>query len=262
MKKIIVCLLFLLPLKLQALKIAALMPSHAEIICSIGMCGDLIAVGSYCDWPKELESKPKAGDYFKPDLEKLYSLKPDLVFLPVSLNSTAASDLKKIGLKVIEIEPEKNIGDICFTAKKIASYAGRDREAEKFCLKLNLEISKFKPKKRKKIFYEIDSGFWTAGGESFLSDVLSKAGGRNIFEARKENYFKVSWETVIKENPDIIISNYSKPEYFYSLPLADKVSAVKNKKVFLLEKNHRDILVRPGPRIPRAVKKLSEMIDE
>ncbi len=262
MKKILPLILLVIPIEISAGGLAVFMPSHAEIICELGACGEIAAVGAYCDWPLEIRGKQKIGDYFRPDLEKIYSLKPDIVFLTSSANSTAASDLRKLNLRVEELEPEKNLKDICFTAMRIGKIIGRIEEAEIFCAKLKKDFSSLKPKTRKKVFFEIDSGLWTSGGGSFLNEMLKKAGLENVFSSRKESYFKVSWEAVLKENPDIIISNYSKPEYFYSLPMSSKVKAAAERKIFILDKDLRDMLVRPGPRSPYAARSLMELVNE
>lgn len=262
MRKIFLLIILAVPLEIRASRLVVLMPSHVEIICELKACDEIIAVGSYCDWPPEISKKQKIGDYFRPNLEKIYSIKPDVIFLTRSTNSTAARDLRKLNLKVEELEPEKSLDDICLTAKRIGKIIGRVRESKAFCAKLKKEFSSTKPGRRKKVFFEIDSGFWTLGGESFIDEILKKAGLENIFSSRKESYFKVSWEAILKENPDVIISNHSKPEYFYSLPLSSRLKAVSNKKVFILDKDLTNTLVRPGPRSPYAVRKLMELINE
>lgn len=260
MKKLIAILILIPEISLHALKAVVLMPSHAEIACALGAGQDIAAVGSYCDWPAELAQKPKVGDYFKPDLEKIYSIKPDFVLLSFSANSNTAADMRKLGLKVVELPPERDLSGLYSNTISIAELFGRKKQGEILIKKIKKDLPTSQRKKLKKVFFEIDSGFWTAGRDSFLNALLKKAGGENVFAVRSESYFKVSWESLLAANPDVIISNYSQPDFFMKLPLAEKVSAVKNKKVFKLPPYLRDMLVRPGPRTPQAVRELAELI--
>lgn len=260
MKKLLFLLLIIPEISLYALKAVVFMPSHAEIACEIGACHEIAAVGAYCDWPAELEKKEKVGDYFKPNIEKIYSIKPDFVLLGYSANSTTAPDIRKLGIKVIELEPEKNFSDLYRNIIIISDSFNRHAEGKDLVKKIKKSLNHKRKNKLKKVFFEIDSGFWTAGSESFINSEIELAGGKNIFSDRKESYFKVSWETIVSMNPEVIISNHSEPSYFKSLPLSQKIDAVKNGKVFKLSPSLRDMLVRPGPRTPKAVKELAEII--
>ncbi len=261
MKKLLFLLLTISEISLYALKAVVFMPSHAEIACELGACSEIVAVGAYCNWPLELNKKEKVGDYFKPNIEKIYSIKPDFVLLGYSANSTTSSDLRKLGIKTIELDAEKNFDDLYKNILSISYLFNRHVEGKNLVKKIKKSLKYKKKKKLKKVFFEIDSGFWTAGRESFINAEIEKAGGRNIFSDRKESYFKVSWETILSMNPEIIISNHSDPSYFKSLPLSENVEAVKNGKVFKLSQSLRDMLVRPGPRTPEAVKELAKIIE-
>ena len=63
----------------QARRVVSLMPSYTEIVFALGAGGELAGVSNFCDWPPEAAKIEKTGDYLRPNVEKVYSLKPDVV---------------------------------------------------------------------------------------------------------------------------------------------------------------------------------------
>ena len=246
---------------IYALRVVSLMPSYSEIICDLGFKNSLVGVSSYSNWPQELSSVEKVGDYYKPDIEKIYALKPDMVFSGKFENSDINDKLKKLGLKVIEIKPEEKIEDI-YDSVKIISKALNSNQGNKIISKMKLEIKKIKKNKRKKsVFFEIDQPLWTFANKSFINDILSLAGGKNIFSEINDSYFKTSVEEIVRRNPNIIITN-GEEKFFYENAIFSEVSAVQKKKVYKLSEKQRDLISRPVPRITEIIKEMSVIINE
>lgn len=263
MKKVLFLSLFFISINLHALRVISLMPSYTEIIFYLKAEKDLVGVNSFSNWPAEVSRITKVGDYYKPDIEKIYALKPDIIFTG---NWETLNFGEKIGkkIKIVYIPNEKKIDDIEKTIEIIAQNLNRKKEGKILIEKFRKEISSLKSdnKKSEKVFIELDSGFWTCGKNSFINDVIEISGGKNIFSDVEKDYFKVSWESVLNKNPDIIISLNTPAEYFYKLALSDKISAIKNRKVYKLTEEERDIISRPSPRITLIIKKLKTIFYE
>jgi len=236
------------------------MPSYTEIIFELGLQDQLVGVSSYSNWPAGTQKIEKVGNYYKPDIEKIYSLSPDIIFTGKWENLPLKEDFFKSKCKIIYIPQEKNVQDIYSTIKIISENLGKYKEGKKLIQKMKKQISDLKlHKTEKKVFIEIDLPLWTAGKNSFIDNVINFAGGENIFGNINNDYFKVNWENIVEMNPDIIISLVNESEYFYKLPLSYKINAIKRNKVYKLSEEQRDIISRPSPRIVKIIKELNEI---
>jgi ABC-type hemin transport system substrate-binding protein len=61
--------------------VISLVPALTEMVFAIGAGDRLVAVSSYDDDPPEVRSLPKVGALIDPDVERIITLRPDLVLL-------------------------------------------------------------------------------------------------------------------------------------------------------------------------------------
>jgi len=108
------------------------------------------------------------------------------------------------------------------------------------------------------VYVELSGQFWTAGNASFISDVIKKAGGHNIFSDVKTPYFQTAWETVINRNPDIIISFSSHKAEITKRQGASALTAVRNSAI--IDDLNVDVFSRPSPKITESIKELSRRL--
>ena len=78
-------------------------PTITEIISSLGKEDLIVGVTNFCNYPKSACSKTKIGSALTPDMEKILSLRPDIIFTPRMQNSKVESKGKKLGLKLINL---------------------------------------------------------------------------------------------------------------------------------------------------------------
>jgi len=232
----------------KGLRIISLMPSYTEIIFALGMGADLVGISNYCDYPPATEKIEKVGDYLRPNLEKIYSLKPDIVFVSEWKDSVFLKNLEKLGIKTVQIKNEKSVEDIFRTIEIISFQIKKGEEGLNLIEKMRRKIKSFDENKGKKSLYiEIDRGQWTVGKESFINDIVSRAQGENIFADVTAGYFQVPWEMVVERNPDIVILFRESKSEFLKRPLAKKIKAAKNGKI--ITDIDIDCLSRPSPRV-------------
>ena len=60
-------------------RIVSLAPNLTEILFELGLGDQIVGVTNYCTYPPEALEKEKVGGFINPNLEKIVSLKPDLV---------------------------------------------------------------------------------------------------------------------------------------------------------------------------------------
>ena len=78
-------------------RIISLAPNVTEILFALGLENRVAGVTSYCDFPEAAKAKEKIGDTRQPNLEKIISLKPDLVVIYVS-QTDLIGRLQRVGV--------------------------------------------------------------------------------------------------------------------------------------------------------------------
>ncbi|HEY5525391.1 MAG TPA: ABC transporter substrate-binding protein, partial [Clostridium sp.] len=101
------------------------------------------------------------------------------------------------------------------------------------------------------------TGDYTATGDTFISEMLSIAGGKNI--AQDATGWKYSLEKVIENDPEVIIisKNFVMKDQFMATDGYKELSAVKNNKVFEIDDN---LVNRQGPRIAEGVEAFAKIL--
>src|SRR5262249_29656872 len=87
-------------------RFVSLAPSVTEILFALGLGDSVVGVTTYCDYPPEAASKEKVGDTQRPNLEKILSLKPDLVIVSTASQLEEFMDsLERLGVPVYVNNP-------------------------------------------------------------------------------------------------------------------------------------------------------------
>lgn len=249
-------------------RIISLAPSVTEIIYAIGAESKLVGVDSYSNYPQALINSIKAGiiqqvgGIVDPSLEKIASLKPDLIITGLQMQNKLISTLEAKGFKVIGLGAN-SISDVYNGIIIVGKALNKINEAESLVKSMKLRINLIKQKienvPKVKVYYEVwyDPLISVAKG-SFIHEVIEAAGGENIFKDAKNPYPVVSVEAIIELNPDVIVLGTHSPNYPHPANRTgwSVISAVKNKRVYFIDP---DIINRSGPRVVDAVEMLAKM---
>lgn len=260
MAKALFLLLLLLPAgQARALRAVSLLPSYTEIIFELGAGGDLAGVSNFCDYPPEAAKLEKAGDYLRPNIEKVYSLKPDIVFTGDWARGVR-KQLRSLKVKVAALPEEKKVSDTFSTIRRIAAELGRKAEGEALAARLEKRLRALPPPPGRplRVYVEVDAGRWTTGSESFVSDAVAAAGGQNAFGRERRGYFQATWEEVLLLDPEAVILLAGTREEFLSRPMAADMSAAKAGRV--ITELNRDAFTRPGPRLFGEIERLRALL--
>ncbi|MHB0911849.1 MAG: ABC transporter substrate-binding protein [Armatimonadota bacterium] len=237
-------------------RIISLSPAVTEVLFAIGAGGRVIADTNYCDYPAEAAKLPKVGGYFDPNAEKIVSLSPDLVIGQASACRSTLDHLASLGIGVIAVEP-KDLQGVSDTVRLIGRAVGADGEALASSLDARRRAVNERAKRHKdrpKVLFLFDTeSLFTAGGGSYIGDLIRRAGGENIAADIRSPWPEISMEKVVAENPEVIviggrhgsleIENVSR---LTSDPRWRSVAAVKNRRIYVL---NDDTLSLPGPRL-------------
>lgn len=192
-------------------RIVSLAPSITESLYQLKAQDNLIAVTSFCNYPPQAKTKEIIGTLLNPNIEKIYSLSPDLILAVEGTNRPQPIEkLKSLGLKVVVFEEGGSIEDIMKNFILLGELTGRKKEAESIAQEVREEIKfisgKIKDAPRKKVFWQVSANpLMAAGQNSFANEIIKYAGGENIVSPSAADYPHLSYEEVIKKNPDVII---------------------------------------------------------
>jgi len=246
-------------------RIISCMPSITEMLFDLGLGKNIVGVTENCDYPKEAKKIEKVGRV-KMNLEKVISLKPDLI---VMLGSAQLDDIKKFrkfGLPVFVIDPE-DVEGIMYSYTKLGIVTGRPHAAYQINERIqrSLKWTEVQIKKAEKepptVFIEIiHKPLMTASKDTLVNNIIELAGGKNIAYWVKGKYPEYSMEKLIKKDPDVIIipeQNIKNEDVIYNDSRWQKLSAVKNKRVLFID---ADIISRPTERVKGAIYKIAEFM--
>lgn len=255
----------------KPVRIISLAPSNTEILFALGLNDSIIGVTDYCDYPEAAKEKTRVAGYSTPDLEKLVSLQPDLVLAESNHEKTVLPALERLGLPVY-VSWAYRVETILKEISDIGRLTGKTGQAEKLISAMNLKInsvvditSKMTDKQKLRVLYlNWNNPLWTMGANTYINDVISKAGGINIFEKDFEKSRAVSLESVISKNPQLIfISGMGTTGDVVYKAVKDEVrlysvDAVINNRIYKI--SNADYIERPGPRVVEGLVEIAGMI--
>lgn len=242
--------------------IVVLSPELAEIVCSIGAEDNIIGITQECDYPITLQQKEIIGSFSAPNIEKIIFLEPDAVLLTGMEQEIFRHKLQDLNITVHQFFPS-TLNALYETISKLGDFLHKAEEADSLIQYMQSSIEEIqKPKEAPTIYIEIyNKPLMTASSDSFVGDVILKAGLKNIFPVLPREYCSVSAEKVVELNPDIILITYpnvNKEDIKERLGW-NIISAVKNDKVFTTGDIDPDIILRAGPRIVHGIRALSQL---
>jgi len=242
-------------------------PEIAEIFSQIADQKLILGVAEECNYPESLKSKPKVGNFGQINLESIIKLNPKYVLCSSLEQKAIAEELTKVGIEVVVFYPKK-VTDIIDITRQIGILTNNKPKADSLANNLSdflNHLSKSQILQKKNVFVEIyNEPIMSTSDSSFVGELISYAGAKNIFPVLERDYCRVKNEDVIKANPDVIIITYPgmTKEMIKQRKGWENINAVKNDKILTVEDLNPDLLLRATPRSIYAITKLREKIYE
>jgi iron complex transport system substrate-binding protein len=248
--------------------VVSLAPSLTEMMFAIGAGKQLVGRTSACDWPLEAKNVPVAGAFGRPSLEVLAALQPDLVIDVDLEEKNAGEKINDLGIRKETIRcrvPD----DIPSALRLLGKLTGHARKADSLALTIEKGLDEYRRKaasspSKKRVYLEIwDDPLWTGGKGSYVSSLIAYAGGKNIGDAVDKEYFEISQEWIISQNPDVIACMYMSKYYSAAGKVIDRpgwrnITAVKENRVY--DRFDNNIFLRPGPRVLEGIGELDMLL--
>ncbi|WP_430542658.1 ABC transporter substrate-binding protein [Streptomyces iconiensis] len=264
---------------------AVTMNQHVtEIMLALGL-EDRMAGTAYLD-DKIVPRYKNAYDKVKvlakkyPSKETLLAANPDFVYGGYSSAFDKTEGRERAALKESGVATRLNIegcrkdigiGSLHKEIREVARTFGVPERAEALLKKQDRQLAataeRLKGVKKPSVFvYDSgDSSAFTAGGTGIGNDIISRAGGRNVFSDLDKTFADVSWEKVVERKPEVIVVyDYggtpvkAKKKRLLNDPALADVPAIKHKRFAVLPLSSAVL----GPRVPDAVDALARQLHQ
>lgn len=257
-------------LSVPARRIVSLAPSVTETLFAIGADPLIVGVSKHCDYPVAAKLKQRVGDFNEPDLERVRAAAPEVVLFTEYAKPADLAALQGFGITGLVL-PARSVADVVSSIATLGALSGRGEVADTLAAEIAAAVQRIDQRlaglsadERPRVYVEVDGpeSLYGVGPGSFMDDIVSLAGGRNVFSNRSAAYFAVAPEDVVKADPEVILIDYP---FQYKAGLAkrpgwDAIAAVRQGRVY--DGTDYDIILfnRPGPRIARALLEVSRLL--
>lgn len=249
-------------------RIISLSPSNTEVAFALGLADRIVGVTEYCNYPPEALEKDIIGGFSNPSIEKIVELEPELI-LASTIHEEEVPRLEALGIPVLVVESSTLI-ELYASMSLIAEVTGVTANGEALIASMQSRIqaveavlSDIDTDDKMLVYYEVYSDpLMSAGRGAFINEIISLAGGVNIFGDLDENYPQISAEVVAERQPDIILF----PDYHGTADLVlegmatrpgwESLPAVRESRVYAISD---DTFARPGPRVVDAVEEAARI---
>lgn len=195
----------------EPLRVVSLAPSMTEIMLELQADDLLVGVLDGGERPNALRDLPSVGRQGQLNMERLLSLRPDLLLLwPGSVPPAQREQLKRLGITTFSAEPH-DLDQLIEQIAAIGERVGRAEQGQQYARALRERLRQLRQQYRRdeplQVFYQVwDRPLYTLGGRQVVSDALAVCGARNVFADLSQPAPQVSVESVLLRNPQVILA--------------------------------------------------------
>ncbi len=250
-----------------AKRIISLAPNITEMVYAAGAGEHLVGAVDFSDYPVAAHKLPRVGSYARVDIEAIVALKPDLVLAWESGTPPASvAQLRKLKIPVFVVEP-KRIADVARDIERYGQLAGTDAIAKTSAADFRERHERLKNRYAGKppvrMFYQVwDEPLMTVNGKQVISDVIRLCGGKNVYAELPAIAPTVSVESVLAENPDVIVAGgmgASSAAWLDQWRRWPRLNATAKNQLFFIDPN---LLQRHTPRLLDGAEQLCARLEQ
>lgn len=253
-------------LERPARRIVSLAPHVTELLFAAGAGERIVGAVDYSDYPAAARRIPRVGNNHQLDLERIVTLKPDLIVVWLHGNAQRQLDkLLQLGIPVFYNEPHR-LGDIARAIEQMGELAGTAtvarRAADDFTAQATALRTRYAGRPIVRVFYQIwEKPLMTVNGDHLISDVIRLCGGQNVFADLAPLVPTISTEAVLEANPEAIgtaIIDGSAQNGLGAWKKWPRLTAAARDNFFYIP---TDFISRHAPRILEGTRLMCEALD-
>lgn len=256
------------PGKTGGLRLVSTAPNLTECVFAIGAGDCLVGRTESCDYPPEAARLPAVGGFGTPSLEPLLAVRPTHVLETVLAEASVSRRLAELRIPVVHISCSR-LQDIPGALQKLGALTGHESRAKQLADQIEAGLTAARSaaaaqadRPRVALLFAPDTPI-TAGRHAFISELLDLAGGDNIGSSSDIDYYHVSLEWLLQQNPDMILCLFDTPEkdlraLFASQTGWKALDAVRQGRVYSVP--DLNTASRPGPRVLDGLAQLKQVL--
>ena len=254
-------------------RIVSIIPAVTEMIFAIGEGSRVIGVSSYDHFPPQVERLDRVGGLLDPNVEKILSLKPDLVIV-YATQAELKARLARASIPYYSYE-HRELADVMQTIRAIGARIGATPAANRLASDMEQQLDDVRrsvarlPKPKTLLVLGREPGSLrrinVSGGYGFLHDMLVTAGGANAFGDVKQQSIDATTEMILGRQPEVILElRYGQQPAAAAIAREIRdwdaiasLPAVRSHRVYILS---GDEFVVPGPRLVDATRRFADTL--
>jgi iron complex transport system substrate-binding protein len=246
-------------------RIISLAPSVTETIYALGAQDRLVADTDVCNYPAAAQKLPKIGGPFTPNLEVIFSLKPDLVVVAAdSGNRKETADALDLLHVPTYATYAKTVDDVLASISKLGDVLGVAEQGRTLSESLRARLQDLHHRLEnvsptRVLFVVWQEPLMSIGQETYIADAMRHAGAESVVQT-KQDWPHVSWEEVVRLQPAYLVFASAHPEEITAmiagvrnLPGWRDLKAVEENKIVIVS----DAINLPAPRLVDAIEELA-----
>lgn len=246
-------------------RVITMIPSITETVCALGACDRLVATDRYSNWPEPVRALPKAGGLDDPTIELIVSLKPDLVLISGSQRITER--LQELGLVSFALNTQ-SYADALHAVDAIGQLLGLTQRAAELKAAIERRVQSIGERAISRqrgagpsVYFEVDRTPYAAGPQSFIGEMLTRLGARNIVTPELGAYPQLNPEYVVRQDPDIIFIERADVPSLTGRPGWSRMRAVREGRLCSFSEAVNDTIVRAGPRVADGMQAMADCLE-
>ncbi|HQV12925.1 MAG TPA: cobalamin-binding protein, partial [Nitrospira sp.] len=247
-------------------RVVSLAPSITEMLFALGLDEQVVGVTDFCNFPAAATAKPKVG-YSNPNLESLLALRPELIVAPREFHrANVLAKLEELKIPVLLLEAT-SLEQVFAHIHTLGRIFDRSTAAHALTAEMRQQMAEISRRTeglpRTRVLYVINSQpLITVGPGSYIHQMIGLAGGTNIASEAATAYPRLTMETVLKEDPEILIFPRGSVE---TVPRSEQETWRRWTTLTAVQQNRlrevsADALNRPGPRVMQGLEALARVI--
>ena len=246
-----------------AARIVSLSPASTELLFAIGAGAAVVGRTRWCDYPAEAAAVADVGDGIQPSVEAVVARQPDLIVLYHSAqNESARQQFARLGIPTVVLSLDR-IEEFEHAATVLGILSGHDLDADTMVASLDRRLKTVTVPPAAGVPSVLilvwDQPPMTIGSGSFLGDIVTRAGARNLFADLAASAGVISVESVVARKPDLILVTSDNEPAFAKRPEWQTVAAVRLRRFVRVRSSAFN---RPSPRMPEAIAELTARLRE
>ena len=189
-------------------RIISLGPINTENVYLLGAEDRLVGNTSYCVRPEAAKDKEKIGSVMQFSLEKILSLRPDLILATGLTSPTQIRKFEELGLRVVQFPQSSSFEEICAQFLRLGRLLGLEQKAGEVIREMKDKVKAISaaaaalPQRR--VFLQIGATpLFGAAANSFTHDFIRLSNGINVIGEQQNG--TVSYEKILAKDPEMII---------------------------------------------------------